>query len=496
MKLKVQVYLLDLSVRTPAAPPRPAIPSNGDNPDVPNYAILRVTKLKGGSVAASDQHTERSRETPNADPERRRLNELLLGEDRELREMVAERVREEGLWRRKDSVEVVEVLLTATRAHFLDDEGGLDGARVRRWEERNVAWLKEKYGGLVLKAKSHLDERTPHITAYVLPVIEGRLNAKDFVGGREDLERLQDEYAAAMKGLGLRRGVRGSRARHQDIGRFYGAILEPVTLEVDRGQIRPPSGWEMATRKGREAYRDEVIAEVLSQVLSQVETIKNQALLTLEETRKREDSERRAAERVGRAEEIARQAHGAFLGERAEREALGRENLDLKRDLFLAREEAAGLGGRLEGLDSRLRDVPLTEVMTRLDYHGERRGDAVVYRTRDGRASMTVTDSEARNYEGRVICRNSVDLVLFMENVNKGGDVSLDEALSWLAENFGEGRAAAAYVARSEQSAAGFLEERRLERERQAPGRAPAWGHEDPDRGAPAHEPPGSGFDR
>jgi hypothetical protein len=463
---------------------------------VPNYAILRFTKLKGGSVAASDQHAERSRETPNADPERRHLNELLLGEDRELREMIAERVREEGVWRRKDSVEVVEVLLTATRAHFLDGEGELDEARVRRWEEKNVAWLEGKYAGLVLKAVSHRDERTPHVTAFVLPVIEGRLNAKEFVGDREDLERLQDEYAAAMKGLGLERGVRGSRARHQDIGRFYGTILEPVSLEVRREEIRLPSGWEVATRKGREAYREEVIASVLGQVVSQVETLRNQALLTLEETRKREEAERRAAERVGRAEEVARQAHEGFVRERAGKEALGRENQSLKGALSLAREEAAGRGRRVEELDSRLRDIPLTEVMERLDYHGESRGEAVLYRARDGRVSMTVTDAEARNYEGRVICRNSLDLVLFMENVNRGGDISTEDALSWLADNFGEGRAAAAYVARSAQIAAGYMEERRLERERQTPGRSLTPGHEDPDHGGHDHEPPSYSFGR
>lgn len=359
---------------------------------------------------------------------------------------------------------------------------------------RNVAWLREKYGDLVLKAISHLDERTPHVTVYVLPVIEGRLNAKDFVGNREDLERLQDEYAGAMKDLGLSRGVRGSRARHQDIGRFYGTILEPVSLEVRREEIRLPSGWEAATRKGREAYRDEVIAAVLGQVESQVETLRHQALLTLEETRKREEAERRAAERVGRAEEAARQAHEGFVSERAEKEALGRENLSLKGALSLAREEAAGSGQRAEGLEARLRDIPLTRVMTALDYHGERRGESVLYRARDGRVSMTVTDGEARNCEGKVICRHSVDLVLFMENVNKGGEVSVDEALSWLAEKFGEGRAAAAYVARSEQSVVGFMEERREERERQE--RVPVPGHEEPDRATPAHEPPGSSFGR
>lgn len=78
-----------------------------------------------------------------------------------------------------------------------------------------------------------------------------------------------------------------------------------------------------------------------------------------------------------------------------------------------------------------------------------------------------------------------MDLVLFMENVNKGGEVSLDEALAWLAENFGQARADAAYVARSEQSVLGHLEERRLEREQQTPGRSMTPEHGAPGRAVP-----------
>lgn len=96
----------------------------------------------------------------------------------------------------------------------------------------------------------------------------------------------------------------------------------------------------------------------------------------------------------------------------------------------------------MEELDARLRDILLTRLRERLDYHGGRRGEAVLYRTRDGRVSMTVTDEEAKNFEGRAIGRNSVDPVLFIENVNKGGDVSSEDALSWPADNFGEGKAA------------------------------------------------------
>lgn len=124
--------------------------------------------------------------------------------------MLEERVREDGLWRRANSVEVVEIMVTATRAHFEDERGELVEARVQEWERANVEWLDQEYGVLILKLKSHRDERTPHLTGYIIPVADGRLNARHFIGSREKLSKLQDEYGEAMKPLGLMRGEKGS----------------------------------------------------------------------------------------------------------------------------------------------------------------------------------------------------------------------------------------------------------------------------------------------
>lgn len=41
------------------------------------FAIARIAKLKGGSIKASGQHNDRSRETPNADPVREDENRVL-----------------------------------------------------------------------------------------------------------------------------------------------------------------------------------------------------------------------------------------------------------------------------------------------------------------------------------------------------------------------------------------------------------------------------------
>jgi len=480
------------------------------------FAIVGVAKQKGGSVGSSGHHNDRTRETPNADPERGCQNRVLIGDDKNVREAVDRIIDEHGGKPRRDSVEAVEYVLTASPEWFDERDPEKYREKVDRFVEQAVKFLEDpRSRGKVAKAVLHMDERTPHVQAHKAPIDpDGKLNAKHYFGGREKMCAVHDLYAEYMSPLGLERGRRGSRATHRRVKEFYASINQEVTFELEYGDVPLPPK-VMVTQQAREQYARRVADSLLRQLLERFKVISDQAQLTRDEHNHRVEAERRAeevgrqaAERIEEAEraaqvkiaEVERGAAERFENLRksalqiyeenkelhGDKKRLLDERNDLQRQVLVAQHEKFEALRLARERGDRLSDIPLTEVMTALDYHGERRGEAVLYRARDGRVSMTVTDGEARNFEGRVVCRNSVDLVLFMENINKGGDVSLDEALSWLAENFGEGRAAAAYVARSEQSVAGFMEERRLGRERQAPGREPALGPREPD-----HEPPG-----
>lgn len=479
------------------------------------FAIVGLAKQKGGGVGSSGHHNDRTRETPNADPERQHLNRVLIGDDRNVREAVSQIIEEHGGKPRSDSVEAVEYVLTASPEWFDERDPEKYREKVDRFVGQAVKFLEDpRSGGRVAKAVLHMDERTPHVQAHKVPIDpDGKLNAKHYFGGREKMCAVHDLYAEYMSPLGLERGRRGSRATHQRVKEFYASINREVTFELDYRDVPLPPK-VMVTQQAREQYARGVADSLLRQLLERFKVIRDQARLTRDEHNHRVEAERRAelaeqqaAERVAgvrreaeeRIAEAGREAAERFENLRRSASAFYEEIKDLRREGDELRAQRDELRERLlaeqheksEALKlarergDRLRNVPLTEVMTALDCHGERRGEAVLYRARDGGVSMTVTDEEARNYEGKVICRNSLDLVLFMENVNKGGDVSLDEAFSWLADNFGEGRAAAAYVARSEQIAAGFLEERREEWERQGPERAPASGHEEPGQEPP-----------
>ena len=61
----------------------------------------------------------------------------------------------------------------------------------------------------------HRDETTPHLVAYVVPIDQkGKLNCKEFLGGRAKLNKMQTDFANQVKDLGLTRGKEGSKSRH------------------------------------------------------------------------------------------------------------------------------------------------------------------------------------------------------------------------------------------------------------------------------------------
>src|ERR671928_799606 len=267
------------------------------------FAILRVAKQKGGSVGASGHHNDRTRETPNADREQTELNRVLVGDERNVRELVREVIDEHGGKPRSDSVECVELVMTASPEHFLDEDEEEREKKIERFVERSIEFLRdERNCGVCVKAVLHLDERTPHVHAHKVPIDpEGKLNAKHYLGGREKLRALQDRYAEVMAPLGLERGREGSRATHQTVKQFYAAIEKAPTLKVDLDRVPDPPA-VLVTREQKKAYKKEVLKAFNEQIKEPLQTIHQQAMLARDERNRRVEIEARAAARVQEAE--------------------------------------------------------------------------------------------------------------------------------------------------------------------------------------------------
>jgi len=232
------------------------------------HAIARIAKLKSGNVGASGLHTGRARKTPNANPEI--TNVRFIGQPDSpdlpsLETIVRDRIGQQTV--RKNGVLCVEMLLTASPEYFRPNDpsraGYYEPEKLADFQQSVKSWLDNEYGDRIVRAELHLDESTPHIHAYLVPLDErGKLNCRGIFGGRQKLSQFQDSFANAMSPLGLERGVRGSKAKHTKIQHYYAAINQSPELNLDKSTIE----YQLADRQ--RAIKDKEQADITARLLA------------------------------------------------------------------------------------------------------------------------------------------------------------------------------------------------------------------------------------
>lgn len=199
------------------------------------YAILRAEKLKTfGNIGASLSHNYRTRPTPNADPERENLNSHSMPNPQAVTEAIRSALPAK---RRKDAVLCIEYLITCSPDSFQGDEG------YTSYLHDALKWLEAKHGAQNIIAHSiHRDEKTPHLVAYVVPLDStGKLNAKQFLGGKQTLSAMQTDFAKKVgEKHGLERGIERSTATHTTIREWYGALNQSEKpIEIPASALVP-----------------------------------------------------------------------------------------------------------------------------------------------------------------------------------------------------------------------------------------------------------------
>lgn len=267
---------------------------------MPQFAIMRCKKLASmGSVAGALRHCYRERETPNADPERTPTNEHAAATSTDqamgrMRALLPEK-------RRRDAVLAVEYLMTAS------PEWWQEASRKQQDEffRRSRQWLADKYGAdRIVTATIHRDETTPHLSAFVVPLTrDGRLSAREFVGGRQKMRDDQTSYAAAVADLGLSRGIEGSRARHQSIRDYYAALKRPVAdLALSAEDVTP--------RVLRKGFLSNLIEDPETVAQRLTETVQRAYAPAVEQARQAAQERRRADNAQKTAQTLLEQKNG------------------------------------------------------------------------------------------------------------------------------------------------------------------------------------------
>lgn len=210
------------------------------------YAIMHIAKMKSpGAMVARYNHDYRIADVSNADKSKENQNEILIGtpNGKNYYEETKERIENLDYYQnhkvRKNAVLAYDIVLSYSNASGID---------VDEWKKDSVEWLEKTFNKApdgksnVVSAVLHMDEihddpsqtfenshNSPHIHAVIVPIDEnGKLNASRWTDGARAMAELQDSYAKQMVELGLKRGVRNSSARHEDMRKMYGRFDEAM----------------------------------------------------------------------------------------------------------------------------------------------------------------------------------------------------------------------------------------------------------------------------
>ncbi|WP_374548843.1 MobV family relaxase [Flavobacterium sp.] len=214
-----------------------------------SYTVLHLEKAKGNDSGMS-AHIERTVHPKNADASRSHLNKEMIAYPEGIKNRtsaIQNRLDNANLKRKigTNQVRAIRIMLSGTHETMKEIE---KNKQLDNWCKDNLNWLKETFGEEnLVSAVLHMDEKTPHIHATIIPIVTGeRRKAKkdsnpqtykkknsnanrlcaDDVMARNKLKHYQNTYAAAMAKYGLRRGIEGSEAKHISTSEYYRNLHE------------------------------------------------------------------------------------------------------------------------------------------------------------------------------------------------------------------------------------------------------------------------------
>lgn len=224
------------------------------------YSCVRVKKIKSATDAQNlTRHGRRAKGSFKAsavDLSRSHLNGHFVfdpdlddfdavDECPDYRELLDARTKQLKAKRPRNGVFGSEMMFTASPDLFRSPGGNVDIGQARAWSKACLELAREKYGQRCVAARLDLDETTPHLSVFILPMYrksyggekrKGRgekwaVSHNKVFGGPDDLSLLQDWAADGLKarGFDVKRGRPKAVTRAVNFrpdGQIYQSLLE------------------------------------------------------------------------------------------------------------------------------------------------------------------------------------------------------------------------------------------------------------------------------
>ena len=201
-----------------------------------NLTVFHIDKGKG-SGAALGNHIDRTEgkehSYKNADSSRANLNRTIRlnkHSEKPLQAAIKDRIEEGYTGKRKvraDAVKYMKVILSGSHEKMkqLESEG-----RLKDWTQDSLKWLSEEFGQEnIVKAVLHCDERTPHIHAVIVPLVQEEFSYKNKDDNTITVQK------GALSAKEILRSPSFFRELHTDYAEKVG-----VKYDLMRGEMRKP----------------------------------------------------------------------------------------------------------------------------------------------------------------------------------------------------------------------------------------------------------------
>ena len=191
-----------------------------------SQVVFRFEKIKtGAGFVARIGHNERTHPPVNADQARK--VDVLISAGPDPAGTLSDKIA--GIKHRKDAVLAVEAILSASPeffavSHDKIEYGKWNSKKVEEFKQAGIEFFKREFGENLVSLSFHIDEATPHFQAIFIPILDKKLNANKILGDKKKMSQWQDKAHAAVAHLGIERGLKGSKSRHERVRSYYNDV--------------------------------------------------------------------------------------------------------------------------------------------------------------------------------------------------------------------------------------------------------------------------------
>lgn len=237
------------------------------------FNVIKCYKVKKTTLAKVSNHTHRTKLTTT---EQARIchiktanNRVLVGSN--VSADIRNRIKNYSTNKtRKDAVYCEHYVISASPEFFAKYPDKLND-----WVDEQISFLKAEFGPNLTTAVLHLDETTPHVEAFVTPIIKNEktgkmeLNRKAFNnarGGLNSFTALQTRHAEHNKRFGLARGVSKEKTlvEADELNDYYKTVQQ---YSKDFSSYKPPKINDLIPSKRWGMYKLDDIKNALQKAL-------------------------------------------------------------------------------------------------------------------------------------------------------------------------------------------------------------------------------------